>query len=235
MQAGPDPSLVILSRVGAAQKLAERLQEVRRSNLIVLAIPPGGVPLGFELSRLLGAEFDIIIAIKVSVPENPQRALGAVAEWGGYITSDRRLAQTEHLEVDLKSESDRAAREVARRAKFYRQERTLPDLTGHTVIVVADGVVEPLIVRAALRGVGSQSPQRVIFATGVLPRYCMVEIRKDVPEVVALREPQVLFSVAEWYRDLPPVTDAEIQQTLRDSVPKFPRRAVTGPAPLGSS
>lgn len=214
MEAGPEPGLILPNRLIVGQRLAERVRGLRLTNPIVLAIPPGGAPVGFEMSRALGAGFDIIVASKVSVPENPQRALGAVAEFGASVTSERRLDQTEHLRGDLGPEFDRAMRLVVRRARVLRQERDPPSLAGRDVILVTDGVVEPLIVRAALRGVASQAPQRIIFATGVIPRVCMVEVHKDVGEVVTLREPQVLFSVSEWYGEFPPVADSEIQKML---------------------
>jgi len=214
---GPDPGLILPSRVVAAQRLAERLRQLKLETPLILAIPPGGVPVGLEISRILGVDFDLIISLKVSVPENPQRALGAVAEFGGRMTSGRRLEQTEHLQFDLDPGFGRVIREVERLSNLYREGRDPPDLAGRTVIVVTDGVVEPLIVRAALRGVAARSPHRLIFATGVLSRYCMVEIRRDVEEVIALREPRLLFSLSEWYREFPSVTEAEIQASLAGS------------------
>jgi len=218
MEAGPDAALVLPNRKVVGQRLADRLKELRGEEPIVLGIPPGGVPVALELSHALGAEFDIIVALKVAAPENARRALGAVAEFGGRVVSARRLEQTDNQSGDLLPEFDRTTREVSRLAKGYRQERPAPTLEDRTVVVVADGVVEPLIARAALRGVSSRSPRRLIFATGVLARVTLIEVRRDVREAVALREPDYLFSVAEWYRELPPVSDAEIQASLRPPV-----------------
>lgn len=221
MLAAPDPGLVLPSRQVAGQLLAERLREFRGERPIILGVVPGGVPVGFEIARVLGWSFDAIVAVKVSAPESARRALGASAEFGAHVMSDRRLEQTEHVAGDLAAEGNRADREVSRLSNLYRQGRGPPELGNRMVVVATDGVVEPLLVRAALRGVSSQSPQRVVFVAGVMARVTRVEVHRDVAEAIVLREPREVFSVAEWYREYPPVSDTEIQAMLR--APPHPR------------
>jgi putative phosphoribosyl transferase len=219
MEAGPDAALMLGDRRVVGQRLADRLRPLRSERPVILAIPRGGVPVGYEMSRSLGAEFDLIVALELSIPDDPRKALGAVAEFGGKVISQDRVEASEHSTSELELEAERVMGEIARRSRMYRGERTFPELQQRTVVVVTDGVVEPLTARAALRGVWSREPRRVIFATGVMSRQSRIEIRRDAGEVIALREPEYLFSVAEWYRDLPPVSDEEIQQMLHSTVP----------------
>jgi putative phosphoribosyl transferase len=219
MEAGPDAALLLPNRRVVGRRLADRLSSLTGERPVILAIPRGGVPVGLEMSQLLGAEFDVIVSLELSVPENPRKALGAVAEFGGQVMSSSRVESSDHSVSDLDSEIERVAREVARRSRIYRGDRRFPDLEQRTVVVVTDGVVEPLIARAALRGVWSRSPRRVIFATGVMSRLSLIEIRRDAGESVTLREPEFLSSIAEWYWELPPISDSDIQVMVRSSVP----------------
>jgi len=219
MEAGPDGALILPNRRVVGQRLGERLRGLRGERPVVLAIPRGGVPVGVEVSRALGAEFDVIVALELSVPEDPHTALGAVAEFGGQVFSPSRVDSSDYSLADLDTEVQRVAHEAARRSHIYRGERTFPDLEHRTVVVVVDGVTDPLIGRAALRGVWSRGPRRVVFATGVMSRLSLIEIRRDAEEVVTLRQPEYLISVAEWYRELPPVSDSEIQAMLRSYAP----------------
>lgn len=214
MEVGPDTTLQLPNRGAAGRQLGERLRSLRASGPVVLAIPRGGVPVGFEVSRVLAADFDVIVSLELTVPEDPRRALGAVAEFGGRAFSTDRVESSEHSFGDLDTEVDRVAREVARRAHIYRGDRPSPPLEGRTVVVVVDGVVDPMITRAALHGVWSRSPRGVVFGTGVMSRRSGIDIRRDAVDAVTLREPEFVDSMAEWYRECPSVTDAAIREML---------------------
>lgn len=219
----PDPGLILSSRQEVGRQLAGRLIDLRAARPLVLGLPPGGTPVASEMARALGGDLDVVVSLKVSTPENARRAMGAVCELGGRVMSERRIDQTEHLRDDFGPDFERTARETARMGERYREGRPPRDPRDRVVVVATDGVVEPLPVRAVLRGVSSRFPRRVILATGVIPRVAMVEVRKEVGEAVALREPQILFSVAEWYREFPPVSEPEVQAMLRQTVQEKPR------------
>lgn len=219
MEAGPDVALILPNRRVVGQRLAERLRPLQADRPVVLAIPRGGVPVGLEISSLLGVDFDVIVALELAVPDNPHKTLGAVAEFGGKVISADRIEASDHSTSEVEAEAEKVMREIARRSRVYRGERVFPKLEHRTVVVVTDGVIEPWVARAALRGVWSREPRQVIFATGVMSRLTRIEIRRDAGEVLTLREPEYLFSVAEWYRELPPVSDAEVQEMLRAEAP----------------
>jgi putative phosphoribosyl transferase len=222
MESGPDASLILPSRRAAGQRLAERLRPLRAESPVVLAIPRGGVPVGFEVSRGLSAEFDVIGALELADPDDPRTVLGAVAEFGGKVFNADRVEASSHTVSDLELDVERVMHEIGRRSRTYRGERAFPELEHRTVVVVADGVVEPMVPRAALRGIWSREPRRVVFATGVMSRLSRIEVRRDAGEVVALREPEYLFSVAEWYRELPVVSDGEVRAMLDATAPSLP-------------
>lgn len=219
MQDVPDHSQMLPNRRVVGQRLAERLRDLRVERPVILAIPRGGVPVGVELARLLGSEFDVIVSLELSVLDDPHKVLGAVAEFGGQVISSSRVDSTDHMMSDLDSDVQRVLREVTRRSRLYRGDREFPDLEARPVVVVTDGAIEPWVPRAALRGVWTRIPRRVIFATGVMSRVALFDVRHDASEVIALREPEYLSYVAEWYREYPPVTDSDVQALLRSSAP----------------
>lgn len=217
MQVVPDPAQLLPNRRAVGQRLSDRLLDLRGQRPVVLAIARGGVPVGFEMARVLGGEFDVIVSLELSVPDNPHKVLGAVAEFGGQIISSSRVDSTDHMISELEVDVQRVMREVARRSRIYRGDREFPDLEARTVVVVTDGAIEPWVPRAALRGVWTRLPRRVVFATGVMSRVSLLDVRHDASEVISLREPEYLSFVGEWYRELPPVLDSEIQALLRSS------------------
>lgn len=215
MQAEPDPALVLPNRRLVGQRLAERFRELRGERVVVLGLPRGGVPVAVEMARLLGADLDVIVSLELTAMDDPHRILGAVAEFGGQVMSPSRVDSANHSLSEMDGEVQKVAREVARRSSLYRQDKAFPDLEGRAVVVVSDAVSEPWTARAAIRGAWTRLPRRVAFATGVGSRLALLEIRKDAAEVVALRQPEYVTHAAEWYRELPPVADTEIQETLR--------------------
>ncbi|MGP8075797.1 MAG: phosphoribosyltransferase [Thermoplasmata archaeon] len=217
MEAGPDAALTLPNRSAVGQRLADRLSALQVERPVVLAIPRGGAPVGLAVSRALGSVFDLIVSLELTAPEDPRKSLGAVAEFGGQALSSHREGASDHSINDLESEVQRVAREVVRRAHLYRGERMFPAVEDRTVVVVADGVVDPLIPVAALRGIRSKGPRHVIFATGVMSRLSRIEIRREAQDVITLREPEYLAYVAEWYREFPGVTDEEIQGMFRSN------------------
>jgi len=221
MQAEPDPALMLPNRRVVGQRLAERLGHLRGEHPVVLAIPRGGVPVGAELARLLDGEFDTIVSLELRLPEDPRRVLGAVAEFGGQSMSPSRVDSATHSLSEIDVELQRLDHEIARRSRLYRADRSFPDLEGRSVVVVADAVTEPWTPRAAIRGVWSRLPRRVLFATGVAPRVALIDIRHDVEEAVALRQPEYVTHPADWYRDLSPLTDDDVRAFFSSLAPSL--------------
>jgi len=217
MEAGPDAALTLPSRAMAGIRLAERLTSLRGARPVVLAIPRGGAPVALAMSKALGGVFDVLVSLELAPAEDPHKPFGAVAEFGGLAFDSHRGPASENSLSDESADVQRVARDVVRRAQFYRGEQSFPALDGRTVIVATDGVVHAPVATAALRAVRSQGPKKLVFAAGVMSRSTRIELRQEAEESVALREPEYLTYVAEWYRDFPTVSDEEIRAMLRSS------------------
>ena len=153
------------NRTDAGRRLAEKLAAyANRPDVLVLALPRGGVPVGFEVARALGAPLDVFLVRKLGVPGYEELAMGAVATGGVRVLNDeivRGLGISEH-EID--AAAARELQELARRQRLYRGDRPLPDIAGRTVILVDDGLATGATMRAAIQALRHQQPARIIVA-----------------------------------------------------------------------
>ncbi|HYA57707.1 MAG TPA: phosphoribosyltransferase family protein [Thermoplasmata archaeon] len=202
------------NRSEAGQQLAERLLPSSKDRPIVLALPRGGVPVGFEIAQRLGAPLDVLIVRKVGAPGNPEYGLGAVGE-GGVVSIDRRRARDSGYDLaDLEPTVEREVEEVRRRVERFRGGRPLADLSGRTAILVDDGVATGGTVLAGIQVVRALHARRVVVALGVCPGDTLEALRREADEVVSLLVPTIFFAVGEWYRDFEPVDDSEVDRLL---------------------
>jgi putative phosphoribosyl transferase len=185
-----------------------------RDDVIVLALPRGGVPVGYELAKALGAPLDVFVVRKVGVPGHEEFAMGAIAS-GGLIVLDegvvRRLgisrAEIDHVVA-------RELRELERREKTYRGDREPPELEGKTVILVDDGLATGATMRAAALAVKQRNPARVVIAVPVAAAETCNEFRGDVDEVVCAITPAPFYAVGLWYEDFSQTSDEEVRKLL---------------------
>jgi putative phosphoribosyl transferase len=209
---------IFLNRAAAGRALARHLQSyAQREDVIVLALPRGGVPVGFEVAAALHAPLDVLLVRKLGVPWQTELAMGAIAS-GGALYVDRRLmheagvteAQFEHVLTDAQDE-------LARRETLYREQRPALSVEGQIAIVVDDGMATGATLLAALRALRSRSPARIIVALPVAPADGELRLGGAADEFVCALTPRVFFSVGQFYQDFGETTDDDVRGLLASS------------------
>ncbi|XHF15189.1 phosphoribosyltransferase family protein [Archangium gephyra] len=199
----------------AGRMLAERLKDMRGESPVVLALPRGGVPVGYEVARALGVPLEVLVARKLGVPWHPELGMGAIAEGGALYVNPEVLAYADLTNEDALTVAQQESRELARRVRLYRGERPLPDVRGRTVLLVDDGLATGGTARAAARAVRVLGPRRLVLAVPVAAAETAEALRREeVDEVVAVQEPDRLGAVGVWYEDFYQVDDEEVLALL---------------------
>jgi putative phosphoribosyl transferase len=209
---------IFLNRAAAGRALARSLQAyAQRSDVIVLALPRGGVPVGFEIAIALHAPLDVLMVRKLGVPWQSELAMGAIAS-GGALHVDRRLMREAGVsEAQFESVLADAQRELARREALYREHRPAIAVAGRTAIVVDDGMATGATLLAALRalrGMGEQAPAKLVAALPVAPADAERRLGDAADEFVCAMTPQVFFSVGQFYQDFGETTDDDVRALL---------------------
>jgi putative phosphoribosyl transferase len=202
-------------RTDAGRRLAAALSSYAgRSNLVVLALPRGGVPIGYEVARALRAPLDVILVRKLGVPGHEELAMGAIASGGVRIVSQDVVASLGIPEWVIATAAASEEHELTRREHAYRDELPSPPIAGRTVLLVDDGLATGSTMRAAAAAVRSQGPERVIVAVPVAPAETCASLRAEVDEVVCLSSPTPFISVGAFYEDFSQITDEEVRILL---------------------
>jgi predicted phosphoribosyltransferase len=206
---------VFPDRRSAGTELARALKHYRgRSDLLVLALPRGGVPVAEEVARFLGAPLDVFIVRKLGVPGQPELAMGAIAS-GGVRAINDEIVQALHISpAALDSAADREYREVARRERTYRGDRPPLNVAGRTVIVIDDGIATGATMRAGVRALRKLEPARLIIAVPHAPVDTCESLAPEVDEIVCLEMPEPYIAVGRWYQDFPQLTDQQVRNIL---------------------
>jgi putative phosphoribosyl transferase len=222
---GPFHAGILRDRKQAGEQLAARLEAYRGQHPVVLALPRGGVTVGFEIARRLGVPLEVLIVRKIGAPDNPEYGLGALVEDGTRVLDERRVREAGYTPKDLEPTIERELVEIRRRARAYRGDRPMPELRDRVVILVDDGVATGGTLRAAIRSVRAHHARRIVVALGVAPRDTYQRLCEEADEAVVLATPEVFFAVGEWYERFPQVSDEEVQELLeRDRRPLPPSR-----------
>jgi putative phosphoribosyl transferase len=186
-----------------------------RPNLLVLALPRGGVPVAYEVARALNAPLDVMLVRKLGVPGHEELAMGAIASGGIRVISDdvvRALGLPDRAIATVAAQEEH---ELRRREHLYRGDRPPPDVRGKTVILVDDGLATGSTMRAAIAALKAQGPERLVVAVPVAaPETCEV-IQREVDEVVCALAPEPFLAVGQWYQDFSQISDEEVRQLLR--------------------
>jgi putative phosphoribosyl transferase len=202
-------------RYHAGRRLAAALAPYAgRPNLLVLALPRGGVPVGYEVARALHAPLDIMLVRKLGVPGHEELAMGAIASGGVRVLSDeiiRMLGITDRVIATVAANEES---ELARRERAYRDNRPPPDVRGKTVILVDDGLATGSTMRAAAAALQTQHPERLVIAVPVAPQETCQSLLHDADDVVCATVPEPFFSVGNWYEDFSQTTDEEVRELL---------------------
>jgi putative phosphoribosyl transferase len=185
-----------------------------RSDVIVLALPRGGVPVAFEVARALDAPLDVFVVRKLGVPGHEEFAMGAIATGGVMVLDQGTLAYLNipHSEVERVAAEEKA--ELERREREYRSGQLPLDVAGKTVILVDDGLATGASMRAAVRALRKRAPRRIIIAAPVASAEACEAMRQEADECVCTSVPEPLFGVGVWYRDFSQTEDYEVQALL---------------------
>ena len=207
-------------RAEAGKRLAEALADFAGKNAVVLAIPRGGVVVGYEIAKALGLPLDVIIPHKIGAPSQPELAIGAMTE-DGTIILDKELVELTSTSPDyIKEESQRQIIEIKRRLKFYRQNEPYPNLTGLDVIIVDDGIATGSTMKAALASVKNKGAKTVTVAVPVGPPSTISELERQADRVVCLYTPEYFQAIGQFYGDFSQTTDEEVIALLQQNKQK---------------
>jgi predicted phosphoribosyltransferase len=203
-------------RKDAGTQLAEHLKEyIGKENMLVLALPRGGVVTGVEIAKRLRAPLDVLIVRKMGHPWQPELAVGAISETGSIVYNEDVVASEGVTEEYLRGEAARQRGEIARRQELYRGGRKLVNLRGKTVILVDDGVATGATMKAAVETLKRELVGKLVVAVPVAPPATAAELQKTVDVFLCLDLPEDFLSVGSYYEDFLQVTDAEVMQLLQ--------------------
>lgn len=202
-------------RRDAGKRLADELEKFSDRNVMVLAIPRGGVVVGYEIAKKLHAPLDIVVPRKLRAPNQPELAIGAITEDGNIIL-DEQIVNSLNVSSDyIKQESQRQKLEIDRRLRAYKEEQKIPDLTGFHVIVVDDGIATGATMKAALASVRNRGAKSVILAVPVASSSALRMLEKEADETVCLSTPKFFFSIGQFYRNFEQTNDEEVKELLK--------------------
>jgi putative phosphoribosyl transferase len=210
-------------RAEAGRRLATRLEPyANRPDVLVLALPRGGVPVGFEVSRALNVPLDVFVVRKLGVPGQEELAMGAIAT-GGVTVVNREVTETLGISQRVIEEvASRESEELVRRERLYRGEKPAPDVSGRIVVLVDDGLATGSTMRAAIAALRKQNPARIIVAVPVAAPSTCGEFRPEVDEIVCAITPEPFYAVGEWYKDFSQTTDQETHDLLECAAREHP-------------
>lgn len=203
-------------RAEAGRILAERLAGGPGERSVILALPRGGVPVGFEIARALGAPLDLVLVRKIGAPFQQELAIGAVVdgEQPEIVRESERIAEFGLSEAYIEAEAARQFQEIARRRAAYLGGRRPVGIAGRTVVLVDDGIATGATMRAALRAVRRRAPARLILAVPVAAPETVEALRPEVDEVICLEMPEPLVAIGLHYRDFRQLDDGEVVALL---------------------
>ena len=203
------------NRTEAGQFLATKLAAYAgRPEVLVLALPRGGVPVGFEVARALDAPLDVFLVRKLGVPGHEELAMGAIAS-GGVRVLNQEVVEMLHIpEGVIAAVADEEQRELERRERAYRGDRPVPSVRGRTVILVDDGLATGSSMRAAATALRQRGPARIVVAVPTAAPETCNEFKTEVDEIVCAITPDPFYAVGLWYEDFSQTTDQEVRDLL---------------------
>jgi putative phosphoribosyl transferase len=202
-------------RSEAGKALAEQLRShVGTDDSIVLALPRGGVPVGFEVALALRTDLDVFLVRKLGVPGHEELAMGAIAGGGVRVLNLHLIRELGLSQAIVDRVTELEQQEIARREKLYRHQRSAFPIRGRTAILVDDGLATGATMLAAAQALRVQQPERIIVGVPIAARDVCEHFRSEVEDVVCLATPDPFYGVGMWYEDFSQVSDEEVRQLL---------------------
>jgi predicted phosphoribosyltransferase len=210
-------------RSDAGRKLAEKLMVyANRPDVLVLALPRGGVPVGFEVAQALHAPLDVFLVRKLGVPGREELAMGAIASGSVRVLNEDIVNQLGIPDEVIDTVAAEEERELQRREQAYRDDRPFPDVRGATILLVDDGLATGSTMRAAVAALRRQGPACIVVAVPVGAAETCDELRMVADEVVCARTPEPFWAVGIWYDDFKQTTDEEVHDLLEQAAMSSP-------------
>jgi predicted phosphoribosyltransferase len=202
-------------RFDAGRKLASKLRDYgARTDVVVLALPRGGVPVAFEVAKALGAPLDIFLVRKLGVPGHEELAMGAIASGGVRVLNEAVIEALEIPHSVIDAVAKREQQELARREQAYRAGRPMLDLRGKTAILVDDGLATGATMAAAISGVRAQGAAKIVVAVPTAAPETCEAFERSVDAIVCAETPQPFFGVGMWYANFEQTSDEEVRALL---------------------
>ena len=216
MSQSPSLQTTLKDRTDAGRRLVEPLLKyAHRPDVIVLALPRGGVPVAYEVVKALDVRLDLMLVRKLGVPSNPEFAMGAIASGGIQIRNEEALRAHPISPAAFDAVVARETRELQRRELLYRGARPPLQLKGQVVILVDDGLATGASMMAAIRAVRMQAPARIVVAVPVAPLETVDTLSFEVDEVICPLMPEWMMSIGYWYLNFPQTSDEEVIDLLQ--------------------
>lgn len=202
-------------RIEAGRVLATKLTAyANRPDVLVLALPRGGIPVAYEVAKALHVPLDIFLVRKLGVPGHEELAMGAIA-LGGIRVINKGVVETLHIPDDvIEAVTQKEQQVLEQRERLYRDDRALPDVRNRTILLIDDGLATGTTMRAAAHALRQRQPARLVVAVPVgAPQTCE-ELRPEVDEIICTETPACFYGVGRWYEDFSQISDEEVYNLL---------------------
>jgi putative phosphoribosyl transferase len=215
------------NREEAGQWLADRLMDyANRTDVLILALPRGGVPVAFEVAQALNAPLDIFVVRKLGLPNHKELAMGALASGGVRVLNDEVVNQLHIPEKVIDAVAAQEQRELERREQLYRDDRRAVSVQGRTVILIDDGLATGSTMRAAVSALHRQNPAAIVVAVPVAARETCEVLKGEVDEMICAYTPEPFYAVGMWYEDFSQTSDNEVRDLLARAAQATPMASV---------
>jgi len=202
-------------RTQAGRLLGEALAEyAKRSDVVVLALPRGGVPVGFEVARMIDAPLDIMLVRKLGTPGQEELAMGAIASGGVCVLNSDIVAVIDISQEAIEAVAATERKELERRERAYRGNKPPPAVENHCLILVDDGLATGASMLAAVSALRQRKPASIVVAIPVAPSDTVQRLKQEADDVVCLATPEPFSAVGRWYREFPQTSDDEVRSLL---------------------
>jgi putative phosphoribosyl transferase len=203
------------NRIQAGRLLGQALAGyAKRQDVIILALPRGGVPVGFEVAQIINAPLDIMLVRKLGTPGQEELAMGAIASGGVCVLNDDIVAALDITQEEIEAAATRERKELERRERAYRGDQPPPPIENHCVILIDDGLATGASMLAAVAGLKQRKPAAIVVAVPVAPPDTVERLQEEADDVVCLATPEPFSAVGRWYREFTQTSDDEVKSIL---------------------